>query len=239
MSHFTVGVILDIRIPANYHDQIENLMEPFSEHIDVPEYNKTCWCIENNAYKRRNKGVEKVYGKWEMFRLKYDEIPESERPVWSEYVAPYLELEKELYEQALDEVAPDEDCEDCGGSGIRQTAYNPNSKWDWYVVGGRWDGYLTQNRQYSENGFNFGEKHHQIDNNTVSVSDYLARQNTEDFGLFAYVTPTGEWVERGEMGWWAVVSNEKDGSDWHQEQINLLERYNDGNYIIVGLDCHI
>lgn len=38
MSHFTVGVILDTRIPANYHDQIDSLMEPFSEHNRVDPY---------------------------------------------------------------------------------------------------------------------------------------------------------------------------------------------------------
>ena len=36
------------------------------------------------------------------------------------------------------------DCEDCNGSGTSVTTYNPESKWDWYQVGGRWEGELVE-----------------------------------------------------------------------------------------------
>jgi hypothetical protein len=35
---------------------------------------------------------------------------------------------------------PDPICSDCNGTGISSTTYNPNSKWDWYEIGGRWHG---------------------------------------------------------------------------------------------------
>ena len=41
-------------------------------------------------------------------------------------------------------VEPTPDCEDCNGSGTKVTTYNPASKWDWYQVGGRWEGKLVE-----------------------------------------------------------------------------------------------
>lgn len=48
----------------------------------------------------------------------------------------------------------------------------------------------------------------------------------------------GIWYERGEMGWWACVSNEKDADDWEAETEKLL-RGLDPDMIITCVDCHI
>ncbi len=53
------------------------------------------------------------------------------------------------------------------------STFNPKSFWDWFVIGGRWDGILTENIQKSENGFNFNEKHHTLSNNCIKVSALL------------------------------------------------------------------
>lgn len=31
----------------------------------------------------------------------------------------------------------------CGGTGTYRSTYNPNSHWDWWVIGGRWNGWLA------------------------------------------------------------------------------------------------
>ena len=52
---------------------------------------------------------------------------------------------KEKYDGSTwTKVEPASDCEDCEGSGTRVTTYNPASKWDWYQVGGRWEGELVE-----------------------------------------------------------------------------------------------
>ena len=50
---------------------------------------------------------------------------------------------------------PDEECwafmaDGCktDADGNIYTTYNPQSKWDWYVVGGRWDGFLIVNGEH-------------------------------------------------------------------------------------------
>ena len=35
------------------------------------------------------------------------------------------------------------DCEDCHGTGKRMTTYNEKSKWDWWVIGGRWPDFFN------------------------------------------------------------------------------------------------
>lgn len=37
----------------------------------------------------------------------------------------------------------DKECESCKGTGVYKTTYNPDSRWDWYSVGGRWSGALS------------------------------------------------------------------------------------------------
>ena len=51
-------------------------------------------------------------------------------------------------------------CSDCHGTGKRMTTYNPKSKWDWWVVGGRWNGAVKGEPRGDEKGFNFGEEFH-------------------------------------------------------------------------------
>ncbi len=54
-------------------------------------------------------------------------------------------------------IEPASDCEDCEGSGTRVTTYNPASKWDWYVIGGRWEGELVEGYDASNDIRNYGK----------------------------------------------------------------------------------
>lgn len=56
-----------------------------------------------------------------------------------------------------------------------------------------------------------------------------------DFIPFAILTPDGAWHEHGHMGWWAVVSDEKE--NWEDEARSILAGYPD--YIAVLCDLHI
>ena len=52
------------------------------------------------------------------------------------------------------------------------------------------------------------------------------------------VIKNGKWFERGEMGWWACVSNEKDEQTWRSIYTNLLKDLPDNTPLAV-YDCHI
>jgi hypothetical protein len=88
--------------------------------------------------------------------------------------------------------------------------YNPKSKWDYYSVGGRYDG--------------------SIPGNVCPVRDL-----PEDVTCFAIVTPDGEWHERGKLGWFGMVSDKSD--TWEHDMLMLLGRHTD--CIAIGVDIHI
>ncbi len=48
----------------------------------------------------------------------------------------------------------------------------------------------------------------------------------------------GKWYERGEMGWWATVSNEKDAETWLSMFHKMLDEL-PGDTQLTVVDCHI
>lgn len=66
---------------------------------------------------------------------------------------------------------------------------------------------------------------------------YVERARNNATSTFA-VLLDGEWYERGHMGWWGMVSDEKDGQDWAAEHWKLIKDLPDDVYLAV-VDCHI
>lgn len=101
------------------------------------------------------------------------------------------------------------------------STYNPNSKWDWYTIGGRWTGGLVTKEGRETN------------------SDYVSEIDWDKTDIpFAFITPNGIWHERGEMGWWAIVTNEKEQISWEEEFKKAVEKLGD-NVLVTLVDCHI
>ena len=57
------------------------------------------------------------------------------------------------------------------------------------------------------------------------------------FSTFA-VLKDGEWYEKGSMGWWGMVSDEKLEYDWNAKFTELIHELPD-NTLITVVDCHI
>lgn len=77
---------------------------------------------------------------------------------------------------------------------------NPNAKYDYYSCGGRWSGYLT-NKEGAQT------------NEELLMEVDWDKTDTP----FCFVNAEGEWIERGQMGWFAMVANEKKKADWDEE----------------------
>lgn len=56
-------------------------------------------------------------------------------------------------------------------------------------------------------------------------------------GVFA-VVKDGQWYEQGRMGWWAIVTDEKNEEVW-QDELNKLVLELDRDKWITVVDCHI
>lgn len=67
--------------------------------------------------------------------------------------------------------------------------------------------------------------------------EYVERARQGAISTFAVVKDS-EWYEKGEMGWWASVSNEKEQSDWNKEFSSFLKELPEDTVLSI-YDCHI
>ena len=109
--------------------------------------------------------------------------------------------------------------------------YNPDSKWDWYSIGGRWSGFLcTKEKDYEGNPIRVNQAQFKdID------WDYMIKN---DIIPFSYVTEDGEWCEKGEMGWWGMTANEMEQDDWADNFKRYLKLVED-DCLVTVVDFHI
>jgi hypothetical protein len=71
----------------------------------------------------------------------------------------------------------------------------------------------------------------------VSRGEYVERARRGAFCTFA-VVKDGQWYERGHMGWWAIVSDEKEDGVWEREFSELIDSLSP-NTLLTVVDCHI
>lgn len=234
MSHFTVMVIS----PDGTVEESEQLLAPFSEHLEVPPYEKPCWCIglvaKADAHNLAEKEMPIEPARTEFVKRQEIKALIDESKLAGNYgFSPKVdalwkaefedEFERRIVEfMALDPRAEqaDPECQECNGAGIETTTYNPKSKWDWYLVGGRW---VEQFELFQGK----------------LVSEFVGAKDEDGSPLrtFAILTPDGDWIERGEMGWFAVVTDEKSPNEWEACYTATLEKYKDCRMIV--FDCHI
>lgn len=67
--------------------------------------------------------------------------------------------------------------------------------------------------------------------------EYVDRAAKSAASTFA-VVKDGQWYQRGEMGWWGTVHDEKDSAKWNEEYQKLLDSVSDETLLTV-VDCHI
>lgn len=70
-----------------------------------------------------------------------------------------------------------------------------------------------------------------------SKEEYIQTAKAKAFVTFA-VVKDGKWYERGKMGWWGCVLNEKDMDEWCNKFYTLIHDLPDDTLLSV-YDCHI
>jgi hypothetical protein len=98
--------------------------------------------------------------------------------------------------------------------------HNPNAKWDWYTLGGRWANMLELTN---------GQR--------TDVALKGAIKNLDEISTFA-VLKDGKWYQRGEMGWFGMSTDEMTEDEWKAKYKELLDGLPD-NTILAVYDCHI
>lgn len=141
---------------------------------------------------------------------------------------------------------------------------NPNSKWDWYQIGGRWNGMLltkdgerVDSAKIKDIDFETMRKSLEVkykkywDENPQGIERYLSgilEDDTEEsyikrmstFSTFAVVTPAGIWHEEGSMGWFGVSSStNEDKRSWTESYFDTFIKNADPEMTLTIVDCHI
>lgn len=354
MSHFTVLVIgedIKKQLAPFQENNMGDCPEKFMEFNDVePEYRERYENDTETRYKRV--GDEDLYegGEDIFYRVaapeevvEFNSLPYFERSrkfprhKYCDGGELYLHIgfdDFELIEVPVKEIYPTFDKYMTEYAGYRldektgKYGYweNPNRKWDWYTVGGRWTGFfklkegakcevgsagiMTERAKpgYADSalkgdidfeamrdaaGEEAGSRWDAVDaklsgipredfvtwdkardemfpgdieaaqkfyneqplavafkgcSDTVGyfadISDYLVPrekfvQTARDGAVCTFaILKDGKWYERGEMGWWCYVANEKDKDDWNSQFAKLIDELPDDARLTV-VDCHI
>ncbi len=189
-----------------------------------------------------------------------------------EQLAPYQENNMGDCPKQFLQFVLDEDADLDGETGKRGYWENPNRKWDYWLVGGRyamrlkvkpgaqghrepakfvdqaragdidWEGMrakrLANRAQWWDEAASRPEGVHSMVYGIeleMTREQYIAKG--EEFSVFA-VVKDGRWYERGKMGWWGVVSNEKNKEVWGAEMKKLLDGLPPESLLTI-VDCHI
>ena len=236
MSHYSVAII------HKEGQDIDEMLAKYDENIDV------------KPYIRRTK--EKVIEEAQFLKKKVFE----QNRQHEEWFKPYLEAEtdEELYKVAVGDLVDEE--------GNELSRYNPDSKWDWYVIGGRWRGLLKSKedgecydelpmteidfspddntyKEYLEEWEDImsGDSFYNPDyilNTYGTKEEYTRRMSV--FSTYAILTPEDEWIEPGKVGWFGVSDASSENKKKYEEKyMDIINRYMSDKYIMTIVDCHI
>lgn len=149
------------------------------------------------------------------------------------------------------------------------TAFAEGSRWDWWVVGGRWDGRMTGDGIETARDCHIcaeagkgavatapnpscfwcggtGTIREWQTNELVPSLDRNSCPGGQVAPAFvprAYVTPDGDWHEAGRMGWWGITIEDEDGNGEKEADAWEAEwrRAVEGHAgnLFVLVDCHV
>lgn len=173
---------------ADYRDDVETMLEPYDENIEVEPY----------ISRTKEQMIED--GKKILERIK-EQQKDGKIESWQER---FLECktDEDFYnvERSDDDYDYDED-------GNELTTYNPNSKWDWWQFGGRWDGELKTTKGEEVSECEIGE-----------LDYYPDKEQYKKALRFWEVVVDGESLKEGEK--------EEDFSGWYRKEY-YAETYKD------------
>lgn len=260
MSHYTVAVFM-----TDDSQSIDELLAPYDEGITVATYVKSTKAQLIQAEKDNLKQVvDGPYARWKKDPEGYE--AKCSKPAHIEFLKSIPQrlqrTDEELYKEAIKGYE-----DSLSENGDLLSTYSPNSKWDWYTVGGRWAGmlmlkgknakvcdaaYVTEIdfevmqrkaaatlKPYEDAMKSSYTKEEYMRERFPTEAEYVKRYTA--FGTYAVITPDGKWHAPGNMGWWGMSSETPEEERvW---ELNYYDRFIkpaiENNWYMVIVDCHI
>lgn len=265
MSHYTVAVIT--RTDPRESDELERLLAPFDENMEVERYlHRTKAQIIEDGKKHKEEMLERLK---EFDKDKLIEILTNRAYRWWRDIF-NCETDEDFYKMEAYQDMIDTD------SGDEYTTYNPNSRWDWYEVGGRWseelrdyEGEYWNTLQIKDWDYNYIDaeeinecsRYWDIAVKSAEMTEeekekffffhgpeyYLEKYGNKSnyvksvitFHTYAVLTPDGEWLAPGNVVWFGGSDAKlSDESNWEKNYTSLIDTF-DRNYYVTLVDCHI
>lgn len=264
MSHFAVAVLSDGK------KSLKELLAPYQENSDgTPDkkYLKFFSTEDENRQKYSSEGRAYILCEDSVLRPPYDdyfkkanachigfctadyEVPEDLRRVEVPYKLLYP-----TFESFMSEYCGVERDEEAGEYGYWE---NPNAKWDWFSIGGRFIDLFNEkiggvHMRVKDIAFDADKQRRKAeryyDSGGCDSFDFALRTRGLDRERYveleshlhfrACITPDGEWHEVGEMGWFGMSSETSD--EMYEWAIHFRERFlNDPDLMLTVVDCHI
>lgn len=125
---------------AQVHGSYGDLRETFNRNELVRELNSESASLHDAAY---GNSPDVSPEERKAARKKVQDIDSQIDALWKDHTQPHRDCEAATLAAHPKKESPDPDCDECNGTGVEKSTYNPKSKWDWWVVGGRWTGFLS------------------------------------------------------------------------------------------------
>lgn len=272
MSHYCVGVITKNR-PTE--EIIAEIMNPFYEGIEVKPYicETPAQYLEKKRRELEDYKTSGPYAQWASDPEKYEE--DCSNPAHIEYLRNFMTIYNSTDEQLLEErkqfypAEEGEGCEWIDGDGNVWTTYNPISKWDWYVIGGRWNDCIPLKCGAGTNAAQVKDIDWGVDidfdkerivyqdeyNRLINNGDILYNakyysdnfptiedyiRDKKQFITFAIIDVDKKWIEKGRMGWFGISSETPQESIvWNKSFYDTFIKDLDQEWYFTIVDCHI
>lgn len=262
MSHFSVLVITKDK-PSE--SMIDELLFPFDENRSVPLY------VQATKEEMIKNKKEEILNAKKMYEEYLKNPAESNFNVdyYKAKFEPFVEIaenddEVALYLQAIEYLEED----DLNENGDRISTYNPDSKWDWYQIGGRFSDVLPENciqvkdfpvpdntiteeklkemypEEYQRYIDTLSGKELSFYNIKYLKSRYPTFKSYMQYELcpttFAVIDISGEWHEAGTMGYFGMSSaTPEDEINWEEHFYDRFIKDLPKDYWLTLVDCHI
>lgn len=224
--HYNVAVILG---PL---DSLEDALAPFDENLEVEAYiSRTRQDIINDAKSMKARIEESPSDYEDDIRKKYTQA----------------KTDDELYQCMVNEYYEYDD------EGNLLSTYNPNSRWDWWELGGRWSNKLKlkngesadraplKNVDFSDNDEIYYEvlnwwKENVEGEDTASALSYSEKYTAEELARIRCKFYTCDVLVDGK---WYSSDDFPSENDWIKEFYSRFIKGRNPNDIINIVDCHI
>jgi len=221
MSHFTVMVI---------GEDPEKQLAPFDENLEMSRY--VAYTKQQLIEKGRKENEEykaSIYAKFladpEKYRGECAGNPAHINYVENEFPKKLASSDEEVYQEQIKYYEPDE----IGSDGEVYSTQNPNAKWDWYQLGGRWSGMIKLKEGATGIIGKPGVFKNDVGIDQAKKADIA---NFDELNTLAIIKD-GNWYEQGRMGWFGVMHNEKPEEQWVDEFKKLVESLPDETLISI------